>query len=79
MTTVAEPQKTFQEPSFLEQVNKSFDKAAALTKHPEGLLKQIKACNSVYHMKFPVQLDNGEIEVFEAWRAEHSHHKLPGK
>ncbi len=79
MTTVAEPQTSFQEPSFLEQVNKNFDKAATLTKHPEGLLKQIKACNSVYHMKFPVQLDNGEIEVVEAWRAEHSHHKLPGK
>jgi glutamate dehydrogenase (NAD(P)+) len=79
MTIVAEPQVSFKEPSFLEQVNIYFDRAAAHTKHPEGLLKQIKACSSVYHIKFPVRLDNGEIEVIEAWRAEHSHHKQPGK
>jgi glutamate dehydrogenase (NAD(P)+) len=43
------------------------------------MLEQIKVCNSVYHMAFPVELDDGSIEVIHAWRAEHSQHKLPTK
>ncbi len=65
--------------SFLEQVNRMFDKAAAHTQHPAGLLKQIKICNSVYHMTFPLKRDDGSIETIQAYRAEHSHHKLPVK
>lgn len=65
--------------SFFEQVNRMFDKAAAHTKHPEGLLQQIRMCNSVYQMEFPLKRDDGSIEVIKAWRAEHSHHKLPVK
>ena len=64
--------------SFLTSVNAYFDKAAALTGHPKGLLDQIRVCNSVYYMQFPVRI-KGEIQVVEAWRAEHSHHKLPTK
>ncbi|NND71181.1 MAG: Glu/Leu/Phe/Val dehydrogenase [Rhodothermales bacterium] len=65
--------------SFLEQVNLMFDKAARFTDHTGGLLRQIKMCNSVYAMEFPLQRDNGEIETIQAWRAEHSQHKLPTK
>lgn len=65
--------------NFFEQVNRNFDKAAAYTKHPAGLLNQIKICNSVYHITFPLKKDDGDIETIEAWRAEHSHHKLPVK
>ncbi len=65
--------------SFCDQVNASFDRAAALTKHPPGLLKQIRACNSVYRFTFPLKRDNGTIEVIHGWRAEHSQHKLPTK
>ena len=65
--------------SFFDQVNANFDKAAAYTKHSKGLLEQIKVCNSVYHMAFPVEKDDGSIEVIHAWRAEHSQHKLPTK
>lgn len=65
--------------SFLDQVSRMFDKAAALTEHPEGLLKQIKITNVVYHMQFPLKRDDGSIEVIKAWRVEHSHHKLPTK
>ncbi|MCZ6766726.1 MAG: Glu/Leu/Phe/Val dehydrogenase [bacterium] len=64
---------------FSVQVNRNFDKAAALTKHPEGLLDQIKVCNSTYHIIFPLRRDDGSIDVINAWRAEHSHHKLPVK
>ncbi len=65
--------------SFVEQVNRNFDKAAKLTQYDPALLGQIRACNSVYHMTFPLRRENGEIEVIHAWRAEHSHHKLPTK
>ncbi|MEQ9103060.1 MAG: Glu/Leu/Phe/Val dehydrogenase [Rhodothermales bacterium] len=33
----------------------------------------------MYHMKFPLKKDDGTIEVIQAWRAEHSHHRLPVK
>jgi len=65
--------------SFFEQVNQNFDKAATFTKHRPGLLDQIKTCNSVYHVAFPIQKDDGSIEVIHGWRAEHSQHKLPTK
>ncbi|MEX2527603.1 MAG: Glu/Leu/Phe/Val dehydrogenase [Gemmatimonadota bacterium] len=64
---------------FFKQVNLSFDKAAALTDLPHGLLNQIKISNSVYHMAFPLKRDDGSIEVIHGWRAVHSTHKLPGK
>ena len=65
--------------SFFAQVNRNFDKAAQLSKHPRGILDQIKQCNAVYHMTFPLKRDDGRIEVLHAWRAEHSQHKLPTK
>jgi glutamate dehydrogenase (NAD(P)+) len=65
--------------SFFEQVNRNFDKAAAFTNHDQRLLTLIKNCNSVYHLTFPLRRDDGSIEVIHAWRAEHSHHKLPTK
>lgn len=64
--------------SFFETVCKNFDKAAAHTVHPKGLLDQIKVCNSVYHFQFPVQKEEG-YEVVSAWRVEHSQHKSPTK
>ena len=64
---------------FFDQVNRNFDKAAAYTKHPPGVLEQIKICNSVYHITFPLKKDDGSVETIHAWRAEHSHHKLPVK
>ncbi len=65
--------------SFLDQVHRMFDKAANHTGHEDGLLKQIRICNSVYHMEFPLVRDDGSIKVIKAWRSEHSHHKLPTK
>ncbi|MBS4064310.1 MAG: Glu/Leu/Phe/Val dehydrogenase [Chitinophagaceae bacterium] len=65
--------------SFFGAVEKSFDKAAAFTKWDKGLLEQIRACNSVYQMRFPVKMDDGKIEVIEAYRVQHSHHKTPCK
>ena len=65
--------------SFFQSVEKSFDKAAKFTNWEAGLLEQIKACNSVYQMRFPVKRDDGSIEVIEAYRVQHSQHKSPCK
>ena len=65
--------------SFFENVTRSFDKAAKFTKWESGVLEQIKACNAVYQMKFPIRRDDGSIEVIEAYRVQHSHHKTPCK
>jgi len=63
---------------FFQSVERSFDKAAQFTKWENGILEQIKACNAVYRMKFPVRIGD-TIEVIEAYRVQHSHHKLPCK
>jgi glutamate dehydrogenase (NAD(P)+) len=65
--------------SFEDNVNAYFDNAAAFCRYPQGLLEQIRVCNSVYAFAFPVRFADGSIEVVHAWRAEHSHHKLPTK
>ena len=65
--------------SFFENVLRSFDKAARFTKWEPGILEQIKVCNAVYKMKFPIRRDDGSIEVIEAYRVQHSHHKTPCK
>ena len=65
--------------SLQEQVNQAFDKAAAYTNHDATLLAQIKACNSVCRFAFPIRRDDGSVRVINAWRAEHSHHRLPTK
>lgn len=64
---------------FFEQVNKAFDTAAAFTRFDDGLLNQIKNCNDILHITFPLERDDGSIEVIHGWRVEHSHHKLPTK
>ena len=64
--------------SFFGAVEKSFDKAAKYTKWDQGTLKQIKQCNSVLRMNFPVKIGE-KIEVIKAYRVQHSHHKTPCK
>jgi len=64
--------------SFFGAVEKSFDKAAAFTNWDPGILEQIKQCNAVYRMHFPVKIGD-KIEVIKAYRVQHSHHKLPCK
>jgi len=59
-------------------VSAQFDKAAQHLKLPEGLAEQIKVCNNVYFMQFPVKFGRRYVLV-KAWRAEHSHHRKPLK
>ncbi|WP_242928305.1 Glu/Leu/Phe/Val family dehydrogenase [Pontibacter vulgaris] len=63
---------------FLDSVHQYFDHAASYSRLDSGILAQIKACNSVYKVSFPVEVD-GKIEVIEGIRVQHSHHKLPSK
>lgn len=67
-----------QEYSFFGAVEKSFDKAAAFTNWDPGILEQIKQCNAVYRMHFPVKVGD-KVEVIKAYRVQHSHHKSPCK
>lgn len=64
--------------SFYQDVLSNFDRAAACTDWPKGLLEQIKACNAVYQMRFPVRI-KGEYQVIEAYRVQHSQHRQPTK
>jgi glutamate dehydrogenase (NAD(P)+) len=64
--------------SFFQSVERSFDKASIFTNWDPGILEQIKVCNSVYQMRFPVKIGD-KIEVIEAYRVQHSHHKTPCK
>jgi glutamate dehydrogenase (NAD(P)+) len=70
--------------SFFQNVERYFDKAAAYLSYDKGLLEQIKACNSVYQMRFPVVTEDKKsgkksVEVIEAYRVQHSQHKVPCK
>ena len=67
-----------EEYKFFEAVEKSFDKAAAFTSWDPGILEQIKQCNAVYRMFFPVKIGD-KIEVIKAYRVQHSQHKTPCK
>ncbi len=51
-------------------VGRQFDKAAATLDVPRGLLDQIKACNAVYYMQFPVRIgDLFDFPYREVWSA----------
>ncbi|MEY3678723.1 MAG: hypothetical protein RI924_864 [Bacteroidota bacterium] len=75
---MANSKAAHQELSFFGDVCEFFDHAAQFTNHDAGLLDQIKSCNSVYRFRFPIRKGNG-VEVIDAWRVEHSHHKSPTK
>ncbi len=64
--------------NFYNTVMQNFDKAAAYTDYPKGLLAQIRESNAVYQMRFPVRIGN-TYQVIEAYRVQHSQHRQPTK
>lgn len=50
-----------QDQSFYGDVMRHFDRAAAFTQHPSGLLDQIKRCNSVYRFEYPPDAEGGGV------------------
>lgn len=47
--------------------------------YANGVLDLILPCNHVLHVSFPITRDSGEMEVVQAWRAQHSQHRTPCK
>lgn len=64
--------------SFFKSVEDYVDNAAKFTDIPRGLVEQIKACNLVLQIRFPIRVGN-DYQVIEAYRVQHSHHRLPTK
>jgi len=64
--------------SLYENVNRQFDRAASILKIHPGLLQQIKECNNLYTVRFPVKMGKDYLMVV-GYRAEHSHHMKPAK
>ena len=64
---------------FFDQVNRMFGHAAEHTDHKLGVLYQIRACDNIIRFEFPIERDDGTIEVIRGYRAEHSHHMQPTK
>ncbi|MGI9228169.1 MAG: Glu/Leu/Phe/Val family dehydrogenase [Gammaproteobacteria bacterium] len=64
--------------TFLQSVNRAYERSAAILNLPEGLSEQIKLCDSVYQVRFSVKIQD-KHHVFTGWRANHSEHRLPVK
>lgn len=64
--------------SFFKSVEQYVDKAASYTDIPRGLVEQIRVCNLVLQIRFPIRVGD-DYQVIEAYRVQHSHHRLPTK
>ena len=68
------------EPNFLEMVNMYFDKATKyVTDVSPEVLALIKNCDNSVRVTVPLKRDDGRLEFYQGFRAQHSHHRLPCK
>ena len=73
------------EPNFIDQTNAFCNEAGdhLLETQPhvvtKDLLEVIKAPKTVIKFNMPIRRDNGTLEVIEAYRAQHSYHRVPCK
>lgn len=65
-------------PSMLQVFNDNFTRAARYLKAPADLLESIRVCHHMHSLQFPVRI-KGQVQMFQAFRAEHSQHRLPTK
>lgn len=66
-------------PTFLDTVERFFNRAARLTNIDEGLMSVIRSCNSCVQFEFPIKRDDGSTKIITGFRAQHSTHILPTK
>jgi glutamate dehydrogenase (NAD(P)+) len=66
------------QPSMLKVFNDNFERAARSLDADPDLLESIRVCHHTYAMQFPVRI-KGRVQLFHAYRAEHSQHRLPTK
>ena len=81
-----DPEPTFRkktgledEPRFLEMVKMYFERAGEHVDIEDGDLELIMNCNAVLRVSFPFRNRDGEVEVIQGYRAQHSHHRTPIK
>jgi len=67
------------EDQLVQDMPKSRESAEQKRNRVRGILRIIKPCNHVLSVSFPIKRDNGEWEVIEAYRAQHSQHRTPCK
>jgi len=67
------------EVKFFQQVELSVDEASKYMDFSKDLLEVVKENKSLIHLKFPIERDDGSIEVIDAWRSQHSKHRTPCK
>mmetsp|Transcript_22448 Transcript_22448/g.54845 ORF Transcript_22448/g.54845 Transcript_22448/m.54845 type:complete len:505 (-) Transcript_22448:240-1754(-) len=64
---------------FLESTERFFDAAARLTGIEASKLEYIKKCKGMIEVHFPLQRNDGSIEIIQGYRAQHSTVRMPTK
>jgi len=67
------------EPRFLDCFKTFYDKAAALSGLPDGVLNSMKQCQSILRVEFTIKNEKGGYDQVVGYRAQHSLHRLPCK
>lgn len=67
------------EPTFNQCVELYFDEASSRTKWSPDILRELKEVNSLLSFKFSIEdeKDPSKVHTIKAYRAQHSHHRLP--
>lgn len=72
-------ENTEEEPRFLEQVELFTNEAASKVDIQPDLLNYLMTCDHALRFQIPIRRDNGIIETFTCYRAQHKHHFMPVK
>jgi glutamate dehydrogenase (NAD(P)+) len=63
---------------FLDSVHRQYDQAVSYLDLGPGMVEQLRKCNTMLHVRFPVR-DGDRIRLVDGYRAQHSHHRKPCK